>query len=311
MTAEAMSDRSSGRVESGRAKDLARDSGVSFSSNDSQAPLPSLVRVRPAKAEAVIAGLSDREQAIVTDVGRLRLASGGQLQRLHFEPSVSGQRHGRRILTSLTQRRVLARLGRSIGGVRAGSNGFVYCLDVIGQQFLNPAADVRRPWLPSEGFVRHAAMVSETFVLLVETARTGQLEVLNFQGEPACWRRFVNRRGSQQLLKPDAFVQVGIGDFVDSWFLECDRATEDLARISRKLQVYVQYWATGKEAVFPRVLWVASRPGRAAALRQCLATLPEAEQPLFAVCEMRNFIDTVVAGAEDNQQLTNNTNERR
>jgi hypothetical protein len=154
---------------------------------------------------------------------------------------------------------VLARLARSVGGSSAGSTGFVYCLDVIGQRLLHPDAPVRRPWLPSTGFVKHAVMVSECYVRLREAEREGHLELLDFQAEPGCWRTYVDRRGSGRTLKPDAFVVIGLGEFEDRWFLECDRATEDLPRIVRKNESYRRYREAGLEAVFPKVLWIASR----------------------------------------------------
>jgi hypothetical protein len=298
MSGQAMSGRSSGRVEHDAETYLARGSDSVVSNNDSLAASAIPHRVRAPQAEAIIEGLTERERAIVADVGRLRLLTGGQLQRLHFEASASGQRHGRRVLTFLTDRRVLARLARSIGGARAGSAGYVYTLDVVGQQFLHPGTNVRRPWLPSAGFVQHAAMVSECYVQLVETTRDGDLELLSFEAEPEAWRSFVDRRGSYRVLKPDAFLRVGLGEFDDRWALECDRSTEDIPRVLRKCQAYVQYWQTGKEAVFPRVLWVANRAGRASALVRCLLELPEQHRQLFAVCELGGFISTVAGGAD-------------
>jgi hypothetical protein len=128
-------------------------------------------------------------------------------------------------------------------------------------------------------------MVSECYVRLIEAGQSGQLELLAFEGEPACWRSFVGRRGNHQTLKPDAFVRVGLDEFEDRWFLECDRSTEDIPRVLRKCQAYVQFWQVTKEPVFPRVLWVASRAERAAALHRCLAELPEEHRQLFACCE--------------------------
>jgi hypothetical protein len=297
MSADAMSGRLSARMTSHPAKSLLTVPGPTGTRNDSEDYSSSPLRIRPAQAEAVIANLSGRDQALVTDVGRLRLMTGGQLARLYFQTTISGKRHARRVLEGLVRRRVLARLGRCVGGAQAGSTGFVYCLDVIGQRLLDPLGPVRRPWLPSAGFINHAAMVSECYVQLRERERTEGLELLDFQGEPACWRTFLKRGGGSQTLKPDAFVQVGLGDYEDRWFLECDRSTEELPRVQRKNGVYIQYWQTGKEDVFPRVLWVANRAGRAAALVRSLEELPEQHQQLFAVCGLSDFISTIASGA--------------
>ncbi len=304
MRDQAMSHRWSGRVESDSAEHLVRRGSHRTSNNDYQAEATGLARVPAARAEAIIDSLVDREIAIVSDVGRLRLMSGAQLRRLHFDPSISGQRHGRRVLTSLTNRRVLARLPRSIGGKRSGSAGYVYTLDLVGQRLLNPATDVRRPWIPSEPFVKHAAMVSECYTQLVEATGEGRLELLGFDGEPTCWRTFIGRRGTRRTLKPDGFIRLGLGQYEDRWFLECDRSTEDIPRILRKCHTYGQYWLTGKEAVYPRVLWVANRAGRAAALTRALDELPKEHQQLFAVCETHDFVTTVIGGA-DSQSTRN------
>ena len=232
------------------------------------------------------------------DVGRLRLLTGGQIQRLHFNASASDQRHARRVLNRLAERRVLARLGRSIGGVRAGSAGFVYVLDVIGQRLVDPASGTRRPWSPGTNFVAHAVMVSECYVQLSEAGKQGLFELLEFQGEPSCWRSLINRRGGHQILKPDSFVRIGLGEFEDRWFIECDRATEEPARIVRKCRAYLEYWQTGKEDVFPRVLWVASRPDRAQRLARCLTELKEGQREIFLVCDLSDFIALVIKGAD-------------
>jgi protein involved in plasmid replication-relaxation len=297
MNAASMSDRSSDRVVSASTDHLARQGALRVSGNDLLRKSDVIHRVRPARAEAIIDGLTERERRIVDDIGRLRLANGGQLRRLWFDSSPSGMRHARRVLAALTQRRVLSRLGHSVGGVRAGSSGYVYCLDVVGQRLLHPDSDLRRPWLPSSGFIRHAVMVSECYVQLVERARQGSLDLLGFEAEPTCWRQYVNRKGSLTVLKPDAYVRVGMNEYEDRWYLEADRATEDIPRIRRKCLSYVSFWQATKEAVFPRVLWVASRPGRTKALQNVVSELPVDHQVLFSVCDMGGYIDVVSTGA--------------
>jgi len=254
--------------------------------------------VGAAQAERVIAGLTPLERAIVASLGTVRLASGRQLQRLHFAPTLSGQRQARRTLSSLTDRRVLARLGRTIGGRRAGSAGFIYTLDVVGQRLLRPDDSWRRPWTPSQTFVAHAVAVAECYTKLVEGGRDGRWALLDFSAEPACWRSFVGPRGRHSVLKPDAYAAVGLGGYEDRWYLEVDQATEDLGRIQRKARVYVDYWQVGREAVFPRVLWVTTRPARQAALIQALADLPPVGRQLFRVCTEEQFTDAIAAGAD-------------
>jgi hypothetical protein len=293
--------RSSGRVTNPAASDLARGTDGTVSRDDCLSIRSPIRRVRPARAETIIGSLDSLQRALTADVGRARLATGGQLRRLHFPDTGSGKRHARRVLEGLVNQRVLTRLGRTIGGRSAGSTGFVYSLDVVGQRLLDPLAPLRRPWLPSQAFVNHAVMVTECYVQLREAEQAGRLELLEFQTEPSCWRDFVDRRGSHRTLKPDAFVRIASDDFEDLWFLECDRGTEDLARIRRKNQVYVDYWQTGKEAVYPRVLWIGSRPERARALAGCLTEMPAEHQPLFASCDLDGFMNTITSGPGDGE----------
>ena len=97
--------------------------------------------------------------------------------------------------------------------------------------------------------------VSELYVGLVEAHRSGAAELLAFAAEPACWRSFAGQGGEVVTLKPDAFVQLGIGDIERSLFVEVDLSTESQPVIQRKCRVYAAYWRTGLEAqhrgVFP------------------------------------------------------------
>jgi hypothetical protein len=202
------------------------------------------------------------------------------------------------VLSGLTDRRVLARLGRDIGGRRAGSAGFIYTLDVVGLRLLRPDGTRRRPWAVGDAFVAHAVAVAECYTQLVEGGRDGRWKLLDFRAEPACWRRFVGPRGHHSTLKPDAFTAVGMGGFEDRWYLEVDRGTEDLGRIQRKARSYLDYWHTGREAVFPRVLWVTVRPPRQAALARALYDLPADGRALFQVCTAEQFAAVIAAGAD-------------
>jgi len=121
--------------------------------------------------EAYLAGLAHeltpRELTLIQDLDRLRLASVKQLERLHFtaESPRANARQARRTLARLTDLRVLVRLERRVGGVRAGSRGSVYTLDVAGQRLASacgPAGGIRirRPWTPGGAFIAHQLAVS-------------------------------------------------------------------------------------------------------------------------------------------------------
>lgn len=107
--------------------------------------------------------LSARDRAVIATLARIRVATTTHLERLHF--SGVTRRQARGVLASLTDRRLLARLPRRIGGVRAGSAGFVYGLGVAGQRLCVPRdRRPQRPWNVGLPFLRHALCVTELYV---------------------------------------------------------------------------------------------------------------------------------------------------
>src|SRR5271166_2883894 len=95
--------------------------------------------VTTARLTALRSELRPIHWAMVSDVARLNLASGNQLRRLHYQPSETGRRIARLDMGRLVELRVLARLGRRVGGRRAGSEGYVYALDVAGLRLIQQA----------------------------------------------------------------------------------------------------------------------------------------------------------------------------
>jgi hypothetical protein len=231
--------------------------------------------------------LSERDLAILATLEQVRLASAAQLERLHFVGKSS--QHRRRALLSLSNRRLVDRLDRVIGGVHAGSSGYLYQLSDIGQRALNGASGVprRQPSTPGTAFVRHALAVSEIYVRLVESAREGKVEILEFSAEPNCWRYFPGRGGGRAVVKPDAFVRIASGEYEDSWFVEIDLATETSSTLAIKLDSYRAYWSSGTEqarrGVFPRILWTAPDQRRVQVISDACGRQPAESWSLFMV----------------------------
>jgi len=248
-------------------------------------------RVTEAYVAELTHKLAPRELALVADLDRLRLASVKQLERLHFtaESPKANATQARRALASLTELRVVVRLGRRVGGVRAGSQAFVYALDVAGQRLASACGiRIRRPWTPGLAFIAHGLAVSELYLQLVEASRSGTLDVLDFDTEPACWRTFTGLGGARTVLKPDAFVRLGLSDFEDAYFVEVDRATHSGPSVARKLTSYRRYWQTAREqnrwgGVFPKVLVLVPSEARKAALIEVVGEQPVESWPLFQV----------------------------
>jgi hypothetical protein len=224
--------------------------------------------------------LSARDLAIVAQVGELRLMSARQIQALHFPASEhdndrAATRARQRVLARLCRERLLIALMRRIGGVRAGSAGLVLALGPVGQRVLALDRPRRRAYEPTERFVDHTLAVSQLVVDVNLAARAGLLDVLDAQAEPQCWRTAAGM-GGRLVLRPDAFLALGIGEYELRWFIEVDRSSESLPVIVRKCRLYANYYQSGQEqaahgGVFPRVCWVVPDDMRAERVRAAIA----------------------------------------
>jgi hypothetical protein len=239
------------------------------------------------------AGLSEREQELIQVLARLRLMTHAQLAAvLDAEDSVSGARTTRRVLSRLTELAVLARLQRRIGGIRAGSAGFIYYLGPAGQRLMaywQGRGFTKGRVRPEPGgrYVRHRLAVSELYVQAVQAERDGLLELLSFEAEPDCWRRFGDGFGGTRTLKPDAFVRVAVGAYEDRYFVEVDLASESRSVIAAKVRAYVDYFNSGTEqeaqGVFPRILLLTTTEARKVALVETCSRLPPEQWSLFMI----------------------------
>lgn len=253
------------------------------------------VHVTEARVAELTERLSSTEQAVIETLDRVRLASALQLEALHFTghgaPATLARR-ARRTLARLVGLRILARLERRVGGVRAGSAGFVYALDVAGQRVASacgPAGGrrIRRPWTPAVPFVAHALAVTDLYVGLHRSAAAEEIQLLAFDAEPLCWRTFTGLGGGQARLKPDAFVRIAAGDHEHFSFVEVDRATHSAPALGRKLAVYRRYLASGREqarfGLFPRVVIAVPDEARKRVAIEVCAAQPADTWPLWHV----------------------------
>lgn len=250
--------------------------------------------------------LATRDEAVIRSVSELRYLSGHQLDRLHYGgEGEASARAARRALARLTRLDMLTRLERRVGGVRAGSAGFVYSLGLAGQ-----AVAMKRGWLsprrrrraPSPGtpFLAHTLQVAELHVRLREAERTGRVELLALSAEPACWRRYGGIGAHAGFtLKPDSYVRLGVGEFEDSYFIEVDMGTEGSGAIRRKTSDYLGYYRSGQEqtehGVFPKVVWAVPDEARAGYLAGVIARLPKDSRRLFDVVPFTALIDRLSA----------------
>lgn len=299
MSAEPVSDRLSGRVDSKNANHLIRGSDRSETRDDLTPQHAAGPQLAP-RLERLNQQLTETDHLVIDILAQVRMASGGQLNRLIWPTTPSGARACRRRLERLSDLRVVTRLHRQVGGVKGGSQGYTYALDVNGQRLAQTRTEqsVRRP-APSDLFVDHTLGVTEVYVILHEAPG---VELLSFETEPSCWRQFTGRAGRTVNLRPDAYLAWAIGEWEISAFVEVDRSTEHPGRIARKAEQYVRYWRTGAEQrtneVFPTVLWLANTGRRAEVLR---AVLAEQEAPLWEVLTMGELPEFITNTRKEGQ----------
>jgi hypothetical protein len=258
-------------------------------------------RIRLSHIEEIAERMSTRDTQIVDTLHRLRLATGAQLERLHFADLAHScrSRVRRRVLARLVSWRVLATLPRRVGGVRAGSAGLIYTLDTAGAWLVRLHAATtgqtapRRPTQPGVAFTSHTLAVTELYVQLVEHARTGNVRLLAFDAEPACW--WPDDLGGH--LKPDAHTLLATDDYQDAWWIEIDQATETLPRLKKKLHTYLDFQrrgGIGPAGVLPRVLLTTPTAQRCTAITGLMTGLPPPADALFHAVIHQDAADLLI-----------------
>lgn len=245
--------------------------------------------------------LSERDLAVIQSVQEHRFLTARQIEQLHFADhatELAGARVCRRVLARLNKQRLLVRLSRRLGGVRAGSSSFVYALGPVGSRLLDLG---RRFTEPSALFLDHTLAIAEAHLGLVRATRTRDLELVSVEIEPVCWRRYIGRSGAMEIVRPDLYVVSGCGDFEDVWFLEIDRGTESPAALVRKCRAYEAYWRSGREqeahGTFPLVVWVAPDGGRERQIKRIIGAARNLKRELFRVTTGEGLVGLLAGGA--------------
>lgn len=250
--------------------------------------------------------LSDRDKAILLDLGRVRVLSGSQLTRLHFSElsSANRERARRRVLDRLLERGFVTTLERrTIGGVRAGSSSLIYALGTAGQHALpllgadtcsgGPGGRIRAPLTPGSLFLAHSLAITELYVVLREHERASALGLAHYVVEHAAWH--ADSRGG--VIKPDAYVRIHHGEIEDCWWIEVDRATESIPTLRRKLLAYVEFASSGQvgpDEIMPRVLVTVPHDHRLAATQTMIDSLPSPATELITLTLHEQAIPTMI-----------------
>jgi Replication-relaxation len=250
--------------------------------------------------------LSARDVAITRSVADFRYLTTKQIETLHFHTHASqmtGARKARTALDRLTGHRVLVRLERRVGGIRAGSSSYIYGLGPVGCRLVAVDGNRVRPKEPSPAFLTHTLAVAQLAIDLETRMRseapgTPKLEIVT---EPQCWQTFASGiYSARDVLKPDLSVVTGDGEYEYRWFVEIDLGTESGTAIKKKAEVYLAYLRTGIEqkthGIFRRVLFVTPEAKRAAFLERVFADMKQIPDGLFIVTQTPNALTILKGG---------------
>jgi hypothetical protein len=266
-------------------------------------PFPRPSRISSQRLDSLSERLTDADRAVLLLLSEVRLATGFQIARRLWNadsPTDSRARAARRSLALLENLRVIERVRHRIGGVRRGSQSITYGVGPTGYRLLGRLGfEPRRLGTPGERHIAHTLAITELVVRLHRAAIDGDLDLIEVQAEPACWRSFLGAMGSRMTLKPDLFLRVGCGALEDRWFVEVDLATESRATLSAKAKRYVIHYRCGEEqrrhGVYPRVIWTVPDAKRREQLEEVLSELPPAAQRLFVVWPFDECLGRIIA----------------
>ncbi|MDQ3763035.1 MAG: replication-relaxation family protein [Actinomycetota bacterium] len=263
-------------------------------------------RLTTARLRQLAAELPDRYTEPVLHLSRARALSGGQLDRLLRQPGTTpktAERARQRAMTHLCHLGLAATLERRIGGVRAGSAGYVHVLTPAGHKLAalltgqQPPRRIRHSRAPGPMFIAHALDTAEIYVQLTEHSRAGSFRVAAFITEPDSWWQ-----ESGIVLRPDAYTRLATPTHRDCWWLEIDRDTESIPRLREKFRDYLDhanYGGTGPDDALPRVLVTAPTPRRCAVTSDLITGLPPPAAELFAVCEHTQAVRELTKALHD------------
>ncbi len=259
--------------------------------------------------QAIAQSLSDRDMGVLHVVAAHRYLTTRQIEGFifhHHATPLTGARVCRRVLRRLSSLNLLTPLQRRIGGVRAGSSSFVWQIGPLGDRLLKqraPDAVRTRRHEPGVLFLDHCLAVADAHLLIVQAHRARELELVDVQLEPDCWRPFTGLGGARCVLQPDLYVVTGDQDpsFVNCWFIEIDLGSEHPKRLLKKCARYETYRASGieqaKSGSFPLVVWVMKGETQTERLRQAIDRDHSLDARLFRVTTARDLLALMRRGA--------------
>ena len=281
-------------------------SGDLRAGKDSASLRPSPSRISAPQLDVIASQLTDYDQAVLLFLAEVRLATGAQIARRLWgarTPTDAKAWMARRALWRLEAWRIIDRLPRRIGGVRGGSGSLVFAIGPSGRRLVaRHGSELRKLGTPGDRHVRHTLAATELVVGLHEAMLAGELDLIELETEPTCWRGFLTGlMGARTMLKPDLFLRIGAGALEDRWWVEVDMATESQATITTKAKRYVAYFRSGEEqsrhGIFPRTIWAVPDRRRSEQVAETLGHLPTAAARLFVIWPYDEVIGRLAAEA--------------
>lgn len=209
-----------------------------------------------------------------------------RLTRNEYGNQRSALRQTLRHLNALLEQQLVVQLERRVGGWQGGSAVTIWTLTTKGLRHLTGSSNRLRPLHHSTTFLEHLLAISETRVILHEATELHNLHI-RIESEPHCWRAYLDAQGQTTTLKPDLALTVLSEQFMDRYFFEIDRATENPARVIRKCWQYAHHRRSGAEQeqheVYPAVLWLVPHSKRKEQLLRGIAVEPRLPRELFTV----------------------------
>lgn len=284
---------------------VSRESDVTAGTNTPSLPSS----VRPARRRRridadvllqIAAGMPERDREVLDRIAEHRYLTTHQLQAFVFTSHASDDsaaRTTRYVLKRLERTALVRALGRRIGGVRAGSSARVWQLAPAGARLLKDEGTTYRTHEPSQRFLAHCLAVGDVHLGLRSLRASPEVSGVTVQTEPASWRRYTGSGGEARWLQPDLAATLTTAEYTDRWFIEVDLGTESLPTLLKKCGQYETYRASGIEQsehrTFPLVLWVFTKPERAARLRTAVSRSPRLTPQLYRYADPTALLDIV------------------
>ncbi|MDR0884095.1 MAG: replication-relaxation family protein [Oscillospiraceae bacterium] len=267
------------------------------------------MRVSRKQVEELNQIIGERDKAVLLSLQKCRYLTTRQIQRLHFTnlSPTAAIRVASRVLKRLREHGLIGTLKRQIGGVRAGSSGFIWSLTLAGFKLLaldkGDDAGRKRFYEPSAHYVEHTLLVSEAYLQMVEICNQHGMTLAAADPEPMSWRHYTGRQGKKITLRPDLYAVTQGGGYEDRWFMELDRATESTTQVLNQCEQYMRYFQSGAEqkrhGVFPYVLWIVPNDKRKTDLTGKIRDQHARDPNLFIVITPDELETLVVGGVDE------------